>query len=206
MTENATEPAEDRSRGYEAWADIFMEVRSPIIGATIVAEWSALLPGGSNILDLGCGHGVPVTQVLTDAGHRIYGVDASPTLLEAFRARFPVAVTACEPIEESSFFGRTFDGVVAIGLMFLLDPAEQERLIARVGKALEPGGAFLFTSPREAVDWRDGLTDAPSISLGAPRYIELLQRSGLALLAEREDEGENHHYFALKVDHRTTNR
>ena len=45
---------------------------------------------------------------------------------------------SCEAVEDSSFFGRTFDGVIAVGLLFLLSAAEQRDLIRRVAFALNP--------------------------------------------------------------------
>ena len=54
---------------------------------------------------------------------------------------------ACEPVEETSFFGQMFDGVIAWGLMFLLPAETQRSLIHRVGKVVKGGGRFLFTAP-----------------------------------------------------------
>lgn len=82
-----------------------------------------MLPEGVSVLDLGCGSGVPISEALLEEGCEVFGVDASPALVAAFRRRFPQAKVACEPVEESRFFDRTCDGVVAVGLLFLLAPA-----------------------------------------------------------------------------------
>jgi cyclopropane fatty-acyl-phospholipid synthase-like methyltransferase len=58
----AEAPPRDRSNGYDRIAGKHMRLRSPQIGVAAVLEWSAALPPGSSILDLGCGHGVPVSQ------------------------------------------------------------------------------------------------------------------------------------------------
>ena len=67
----------------------------------------------------------PIAQALIEDGFTLYGVDASAAMVNAFRNRFPQVQVACEPVERSRFFSRTFDGVVAWGLMFLL-PAESQ--------------------------------------------------------------------------------
>lgn len=157
-----------------------------------------MLPPGGSILDLGCGHGVPNAIALIDAGLSIYGIDASPTLAAAFRSRFPGAHIVCESVEASRFFERTFDGILAVGLMFLLSADAQRDLIRRTAQALNPGGRFLFTSPAEACAWRDNLTGRASLSLGAENYKRALARAGLALRGEYEDEGDNHYYDAQK--------
>src|SRR5690606_24111463 len=108
-------------------------------------EWARGLRAGATILDLGCGDGLPIARALLSDGFDVYGVDASPTLVAAFSRRFPQAKVMCEPVEESSFFGRKFDGVLAIGLIFLLPSDAQRSLIRRVAQVLTPGGRFLFT-------------------------------------------------------------
>jgi len=56
---------------------------------------------------------------------------------------------------ECALFGRTFDGVMAWGLIFLLEPGAQVKLIHKVAAALKPGGKFLFTSPQRVCEWAD---------------------------------------------------
>lgn len=188
----------DKSNGYEPLAHEFMARRSRTIGAKSVREWSTRLPRGANVLELGCGSGVPVSQVLADEGFQLYAIDASPTLLEVYRKRFPDAHVECAAVEESAFFNRTFDGIVAWGLMFLL-PAESQRLvIEKAARALAPGGKFLFTSGAEASEWPDVMTRLMSISLGAIEYRTLLRSHGLTVEGELDDEGENHYYFAAQ--------
>jgi SAM-dependent methyltransferase len=171
-----------------------MLTRNPRIGASTVREWSQGLPPGSSILDLGCGHGVPISQVLTEERFSVYGIDASPTLIGAFRKRFPGAHAECSTVEDSEFFRRSFDGVVAWGLMFLLPPDVQPIIVRKMARALSPNGKLLFTSPKEAVRWRDELTGRESVSLGAERYRRILDTEGFVLDGEQSDEGDNHYY------------
>lgn len=190
---------EDRSNGYDAVWSEFVSIRTgSAVGVATVREWARELPRDAAVLDLGCGHGVPISQVLVDAGHAVYGVDSSHSMVAAFRARFPDAPAECATVEESAFFGRAFDGVVAWGLMFLLRPDAQAKLIHKVARALEPGGRFLFTAPRQACEWPDSLTGRKSESLGSEAYREILEAAGLVVVAEAEDEGENHYYFVHK--------
>jgi len=71
---------------------------------------------------------------------------------------------------ECALFGRTFDGVMAWGLIFLLEPGAQVKLIHKVAAALKPGGRFLFTSPQRVCKWADCITGHTSISLGSDGY------------------------------------
>jgi SAM-dependent methyltransferase len=186
----------DPSNGYEAIARSWEATRSATIGVAVVLEWARGLPVGSAILDLGCGDGFPLSVALSEAGYAVHGVDASPTMVAGFRRRLPEAPVECCAVEEGAFLERTFDGVMAWGLLFLLTPEMQRAVIARVGKALRPGGRFLFTAPWEEAVWLDVGTGRESVSLGREEYLRVLVAQGMALVGEALDEGENYYYLA----------
>ncbi len=189
----------DPSNGWEAIAPSFIDYISELtVGVETIRSWAKLFPPGAAILDLGCGPGTPRSKVLFDAEVAVYAVDAAPTMASAYQRRFPEARVACEPVEESSFFGHMFEGVLAWGLMFLLPAETQRNLIHRVGKVVRAGGRFLFTAPSQVHTWADLSTDRPSISLGRSAYTSILAEAGFKLAAEYTDEGENHYYDAVK--------
>jgi SAM-dependent methyltransferase len=194
----------DKSNGYERVSAEFLAGRgrapSTAVGAKEVRDWAGTLPLGAAVIDLGCGTGFPITKVLVDEKLNVYGVDASPSLVEAFRHNLPEVPVACESVVESSFFNRTFDGVVAWGLMFLLQPEEQRHLIQSVAEILVPGGRLLFTSSTgtEPLVWNDAMTGLESRSLGAAEYRKLLAEVGLTVTREYEEEGGCHYFDAVK--------
>ncbi|MGH8218138.1 MAG: class I SAM-dependent methyltransferase [Steroidobacteraceae bacterium] len=167
----------DTSNGWEAIAGEFIAHRARSrIGVGVVRAWAQYLPRGASILDLGCGSGVPISEALMDDGFVVYGIDASPTLVAAFRERLPSAPVACEPAETSQMFGRTFDGILAVGLMFLLPEGTQRDLI------------------------RDLMTGRESRSLGAETYAAILAEAGLVLNGDATDEGDTYYYRAVRRD------
>ena len=196
---SAREVVRDKSNGYEAIAEAFTRARTPSIGPRIVRKWAKRLQPGTSILDIGCGHGVPISEALLQEGFAVYGVDASETLVAKFKERFPDAPVECGSVEESPFFNRTFEAVLAWGLMFILPPDTQTSLMGKVARTLNRNGHFLFTSPREACSWMDGMTGLPSISVGHDVYAQELAAHGLALVGNDEDEGQNYYYFASKL-------
>lgn len=188
----------DRSAGWDAVSDQFMAIRSKV-GASLVLTWAKdRLPRSAAILDIGCGSGVPIAQALAEDGFSVWGVDASPSLISAYRRNLPDMPAACEPAQESPFFDRTFVGVVSIGLVFLLDKGDQRKLLTNVANVLEPGGRFLFSAPREVCRWKDTLTERASMSLGADAYAAHLTSVGLRLDDCRSDEGGNNYYEAVR--------
>lgn len=188
----------DRSEGWDAVAVHFMAARSAI-GADLVRAWARdNLPQAGSIVDIGCGFGVPIAKALIEQGFEVSAIDASPSLIAAFRRRFPDAPSACEAAQDSALFGRSFDAAVSIGLMFLLSAEDQGKVIDRVATALRPGGRFLFTAPREIQEWEDSLTGRRSRSLGEDAYRQLLEAAGLRLTGCFADEGGNSYYDAVK--------
>jgi 2-polyprenyl-3-methyl-5-hydroxy-6-metoxy-1,4-benzoquinol methylase len=188
----------DHSAGWDAVADKFMAVRSEI-GATLVRSWARhSLPSSTAILDIGCGSGVPIARALLSDGFPVWGIDASPSLISAYQRHLPDMPAVCEAAQDSAFFGRTFAGVISIGLVFLLNAGDQRKLLGNVASVLEPGGRFLFSAPREVCEWRDTLTGRTSMSLGADIYARHLARVGLSLTDCHSDEGGNNYYDAVK--------
>lgn len=191
------------ANGYERVAAEFLARRGKAgtsggVGTSHVRTWARSLSPGAEVLDLGCGSGWPITKVLIDAGLRVSAVDASPTLVAAFRHNFPDVPVACETVEESTFFGGRFDAALAWGLWFLLPVSAQRDLPRRLAAILRPGGRLLMTAPAQALTWLDGMTDEESRSLGAETYRELLTEAGFLVAREYEDEGENHYYDAVR--------
>lgn len=185
----------DSAEAYEAHAREFLlgRDRSPI-GAVVVDQWSRTLRKGAEVIELACGGGYPITRVLQTAGLDLWAVDSSPTLVAEFRSRFPTIPVQCARVQESDFFGREYEGAIAIGLLFLLSEMDQAALISRVSKILVSGGRFLFTAPIQYGIWHDLNTGLECTSLGQERYEELLRDSGFRVLATYTDKGENNYY------------
>jgi SAM-dependent methyltransferase len=191
----------DESNGYEGIADIYIKGRGRAvngIGSSTARAWARTFDPGSVVLDLGCGTGIPVTKILLEAGLNAYAVDASPKMVEDFRQNFPNVPVACESVERSPFFNRNFDGIISVGLMFLLSEETQRALIPKMAAVLNPGGKLLFTAPLDKIEWKDIMTEQLSRSLGAEEYRELISASGLFIGEELQDEGGNHYFSGVR--------
>ena len=190
----------DSASAYETHAEAFLAVRDhSSVGAATVAAWARSLAAGTEILELGCGGGIPVTRTLADAGHSLWAIDASPTLMAKFESRFPNVQIQCANALHCDYFNRRFGAVIAIGLVFLLDSQQQSALFHRIASALEPGGRFLFTAPIETGTWADATTGHECGSLGRDAYENILGAAGFRIIASYEDEGRNHYYEASKT-------
>lgn len=190
---------DDPSLGWEGVSRTFIQQAArSTIGVAALRRWTARLPAGSSVLDLACGPGGHRGDALSRNDVTRYAIDAAPTLVAAYRRRYPEAIVACEAVETSAFFGRQFDGIAAWGLLFLLPETRQRDLIPRLAAALAPGGRLVFTAPHQAGGWDDLSTGRRSVSLGYTAYAGLIDAAGLTLAGTEEDEGTNHYYHAVK--------
>lgn len=107
----------------------------PALGESVAALLAA--QPGERILDLGCGDGV-LTAKLADSGAQVIGVDASPDLVAAARAR---GVTA-EVVDGHALpYTEAFDAVFSnAALHWMRQPRD---VLRGVRRALRAGGRFV---------------------------------------------------------------
>lgn len=185
---------------YEAHARKFLAARdgSPI-GIDVATRWARSLPAETEVVEIACGGGYPVSRALVEAGINLWAIDASATLLETFRSRFPEVPTQCSLALESDYFGRKFGAAIAIGLIFLLDEPDQVALLHLISEILLPSGRFLFTAPIQIGTWRDATTGHECRSLGEAKYVQALSNAGFRVIGTHVDQGENNYYEVEKA-------
>lgn len=190
----------DSADAYEVHAREFLRLRDEShIGVNVVDSWARALQCGASVIELGCGGGYPITLVLRAVGLRLCAIDSSETLALEFQSRFPDIPIQCGKVQECNFFEQTYDGAVAIGLVFLLTELEQLELISSVAKILRPGGRFLFTAPIEKGSWLDMVTGLSCTSLGLASYEAQIQIAGLSIVTTFSDSGGNHYFDVERV-------
>jgi len=107
----------------------------PVLGSAIARLLDARR--GERVLDLGCGDGVLSTE-LALTGAQVIGVDASPELVIAARAR---GVDAQVMDGHALAFDGEFDAVFSNAALHWM--REPDRVLAGVRRALKPGGRLV---------------------------------------------------------------
>lgn len=97
-----------------------------------------------HVLDLGCGPGVPVLQMLLSGGASVVASDISTKQLELAKARYPEANLIQGDMSILSFEPASFHGLVCFYTLFHLPRTEQQELLSKVFSWLRPGGMFVF--------------------------------------------------------------
>jgi len=103
------------------------------------------LPGGSTILDLGCGTGHPIATHIASRGHHVVGVDGSHAMLAIARSHLPGHRWIHDLIELVEF-EETFDAVVCWDSIFHLPRNHHQPIICKIHRWLAPGGRIMVSS------------------------------------------------------------
>lgn len=102
------------------------------------------LPDGSNVLDVGCGNGLPATRAIAER-HRVTGVDISSKQIELARHNVPEARLIHGDAASVEFPDASFDAIVAFYVLEHLPREEHAEVLGQFCRWLRPGGYLLFT-------------------------------------------------------------
>ncbi|MER7400030.1 methyltransferase domain-containing protein [Streptomyces sp. NPDC000151] len=161
-------------------------LRDPAVRSAWADRLRDWLPAGpSDVLDLGCGTG-SLALLAAEQGHRVTGVDRSPRMVEAARAKFaaarlgdraPAARLLVGDAAEPPAGERQFDVVLVRHVLWALpDP---EAALRRWVGLLRPGGRLVLIEGRWGEADPVGITAAELERLTAP----LARRTHLERLA-----------------------
>jgi SAM-dependent methyltransferase len=145
----------------------------------------SLLSDASEVLELGCGAGEPVTRRLAER-HRVTAVDISTEQLRLAAESAPGARFLQASMLDVAFESSTFDAVAAFYAITHVPRQHHADLLGRIAGWLRPGGVLLISM---------GASDDPGTVeedwLGVPMYFShfdavtnqgLVQRAGFELV------------------------
>ena len=199
-------PAEPIIALYERHAHAWDRDRGRVLGVekTWLDRFTALLPQGASILDLGCGSGEPIARSLIESGFEVAGVDASPTLISLCRDRFPGREWLVADMR-SLALGRRFQGLNAWDSFFHLPHDDQRRMFPIFREHLALGAALLFTSGPSHGEAIGNYQGEPlyHASLAEAEYRSRLDANGSAVVRHVvEDPDCGHHTVWLALRQR----
>jgi 2-polyprenyl-3-methyl-5-hydroxy-6-metoxy-1,4-benzoquinol methylase len=175
------------------------------------APWLAVLrdrlPAAGDVLDLGCGCGVPAARALAAAGHQVTGVDISPVQIERARRLVPAASFIEADALGVEFPAGAFDAVVCLYVLIHLPLARQPGLLRRVAGWLRPSGWLLAVTGQEAwtgteQNWLGGGAPMWWSHADAATYRSWIERAGLEVTEQGfvpEDDGGHALFWARKA-------
>ncbi|PWI43878.1 class I SAM-dependent methyltransferase [Streptomyces sp. ICBB 8177] len=151
-----------QAEAFDAIGDRYDDAFPHKEGQLAAGAWLAgSLPAGSRVIDLGCGTGVPTTRQLSEAGHKVVGIDLSAGMVSLARERVPDAVFHQMDIADlrpggpgeavAGGKGR-YDGATAFFSLLMLPRAEIPLALATVRELLVPSGLLALSMVEADVD------------------------------------------------------
>jgi cyclopropane fatty-acyl-phospholipid synthase-like methyltransferase len=172
--------------GYDAIGERYQERsgRGELRRLQVERLLERLVPG-SDVLEMGCGSGEPVTRLLS-AAHHVVAVDLSGAQLRLAARNAPRATLLQSSMLDLAFEPGSFDAVVAVYSVDHVPREHHADLIARVAAWLRPGGFFLASlgAGDEPGSVEEGWLGEPMFfsHFDPPTNRALVQRAGLEVL------------------------
>ncbi len=146
---------------------------------------SLLPPPGRQTVDIGCGEG-RLTRDLKKLGHRVIGIDGSPTLVAAAREADAAMDIRLADAAALPFEAATAD--LAIAFMSLHDVDAMPNAIGEIARILEPGGKLCLaivhpinSAGRFEEDTAGARYVIAGDYLGPFSYADAVERDGLTM-------------------------
>jgi len=148
-------------------------------------ELLALLPEGSEVLDVGCGNGRPALATIAER-HRATGIDVSAVQAARARLNVPAATVFHGDVLATMFAESSFDAIVSFYAVEHVPRLCHATLFSRFYAWLRPRGLLLFTIEARATH------DTVGEWLGEPMFfsqfslqetLELVRTAGFEVVS-----------------------
>jgi 2-polyprenyl-3-methyl-5-hydroxy-6-metoxy-1,4-benzoquinol methylase len=143
------------------------------------------IPLKGNVLDVGCGTGIPWGKFFIEQGYVYTGVDASQKMIALCQKTYPKGRWLLEDMRHLNI-NETFDLVIAWHSLFHLPIEEQSHALESLGALVNPKGLLVFTTgPERGEEWVvNGGRSLYQASLSLEEYEQLLIANDFQILIQ----------------------
>jgi SAM-dependent methyltransferase len=146
-------------------------------------KFTSLLPDKASILDIGCGSAEPIAHYFIESGYDVTGVDASSSLIDLCRQRFPQNHWHIADMRQLALWKR-FDGLIAWHSLFHLTSQDQQALFDVFDRHASDSATLMFTAGPDHGETIGSLFGTPlyHASLSFEEYEALLGERGFHIV------------------------
>lgn len=182
--------------GYDNIAHKYLSYRGHLGSSKYVKQFLKYVPKHSLILDLGCGVGMPVDDLLIKAGHSVVGMDISAAQIAEARKNCPGATYLVGDMAHLQAGEYEAQAIVCLYALFHLKRETHLALLKNMASSLTTHGVLLISmGDREFEGNHDLLGNAMwSSQYGTTKNRQLVEQAGFSILLDEIDVsgGERH--------------
>lgn len=185
------------TKGYNTVASRYLADRQRLSSGPYIRKMLRLLPRHSSVLDLGCGAGIPIDDMILSAGHSVTGIDISDEMLRRARANCPGADYKTGDIAELAPGQYSVQAIVSFYAFFHVPRGRHGELLKTLSTYLPSNGLLLITFGDRDFQGETEFYGAPMwwSQWGTRKNSELVERAGFVILLDEvaRSGGESHH-------------
>jgi SAM-dependent methyltransferase len=182
--------------GYDQMAKAYLAQRDRLKSTKYVQLLLKYLPKQATILDLGCGAGVPVDDVLLKAGHTVIGIDISKEQIKLARQyckRGEYRVGDIASLRPNEY---QVEAVISFYALFHVSRDQHLKVLKTIASFLPKKGLLLLTMGDREFEGEHILYGSSmwSSQYGTATNRQLVEKAGFTILKEEIDTsgGERH--------------
>jgi SAM-dependent methyltransferase len=187
-------------RSYDSIAEQWLAPHLRANGIAQVERAIAFCRQRGFALDAGCGCSGRFIDLVISKGFQVEALDLSERMLALARERHP-DVTFYKGDICTWEFPRSYDLVIGWDSIWHVPLSDQEPMLRKICRGLNPGGVFVFTTggldaPEEKTDSAMGPPVYYSV-LGIPRTVEVLHEEGCICRHLEYDQWPEKHLYVI---------
>lgn len=191
-------------RVYDQTVKRYNQSRAELRTQRFVTRYMQYLPKQAHVLDLGCGAGVPVDDVLIKRGFLVTGLDFSAQQLALARRNCPRADYQQLDLAELTDHQFSVDGIICLYTIFHLPRLQHAQWLKTIGTYLPKNAPLLISMGDQPFEgWHEFHGEEIwSSHFGPTENRAMLQAAGFSIELDEIDRSgrENHHILiALKA-------
>lgn len=188
--------------GYDRMANKYLSERDKLKTAKYLYQLMKYLPKNAKILDLGCGAGIPVDDILIKAGHEVTGIDISTQQVKLARKNCPRGDYLVGDIANLKKNEYSVNAIVCFYTLFHLPRTQHKKLLTIMYSFLQKNGMLLMTMGDREFEGRHILhgEEMWSSQYGTKQNTKLVTESGFEILMNEIDNsgGERHQILLVR--------
>lgn len=188
--------------GYDKIANVYLANRNRLKSAKYIQQLLKYLPKNATILDLGCGAGIPVDDILIKAGHSVIGIDISAEQIKLARKNCKNGQYLRGDIVDLKEGEYLVNAVVAFYAIFHIPRDQHLRILKTIASFLPRGGVLLITMGDREFEGNHLLHSTPmwSSQYGTAKNLKLVEVAGFKILMTEIDTsgGERHQIILVE--------